>query len=253
MAAAAPAVSRPLYPPQSPYELKCAIEDVPGISLATAAVLHKMVRRGHHGVVEISVRSLTAARGKKNRSWTHQCMKEGRRLLGDGLQILRGRPGRTFRYRFDLERIRAKKPGYKPRQMKLPKPFLPPAFQMVQASFVPTRKLTPIAAPELMKREGYQWPLPPELTPEQRDRWGKFFGHLRQAINPHTFSTWFAPMIPYVVESDCLVVHVASRIFVKRLTEHHGNAIQDALSAAGMATARLEFRCRDEAPPGAGV
>jgi hypothetical protein len=248
MAAAAPAVSKFPYPTQSPWDLRCAIEDVPGISLATVAVLHKMVRKGRHGVVEISVRQLTAARGKNNRSWTHYCMKQGRRLLGDGLQILKGRPGKTFKYRFDLEKIREKKPGYKPRQMKLPRPFLPPVFQMVQAAFVPAARPAPIG--ELSTRQGYEWPTPPKFTPEQSARWEKFFGHLRETINPHTFSTWFAPMVPYAVKSDRLVVRVPSRIFVRRLTEHHGNAIQAGLSAAGMAEACLEFLCRDESPPG---
>jgi hypothetical protein len=248
MAAAAPAVS--FYPPQSPWDLRCAIEDVPGISLATVAVLHKMVRKGRHGVVEISVRNLTAARGKKNRSWTHQCMKEGRRLLGDGLQVLRGKPGKTFKYRFDLEKIREKKPGYRPKQLKPRQPVHPPVFQMVEARFIPASKPAPIG--DLSARQTYQWPAPPELTPEQSNRWGKFFGHLRNTVNPHTFSTWFGPMVPYIVESDCLMVLVPNRIFVRRLTETHGNVIQAGLAAAGMGAARLDFRCRDEAPPPTG-
>src|SRR3989304_9671749 len=76
--------------------------------------------------------------------------------------------------------------------------------------------------------------------------WERILQHMERRVNPHSFTTWFAPTKQEGTDANGkLTVRVPSRPFRKRLTETYGELLQAVLVEVGMPDTQVEFVCAE--------
>jgi chromosomal replication initiator protein len=75
--------------------------------------------------------------------------------------------------------------------------------------------------------------------------WETILQHMERRVNPHSFTTWFAPTRQEAGDESKLTVRVPSRPFRKRLTETYGELLKAVLVEVGMPDLQLDFVCAE--------
>lgn len=94
-------------------------------------------------------------------------------------------------------------------------------------------------------------PEPPRSSsdPAVPATWEKIRAKLRATIKPDLWKVWIETIVPLRFEDDgaCIVIMSPHRAHAEWLMENHGNAVREAVEAAGLAAFKVEFP--DSPPP----
>ncbi len=90
--------------------------------------------------------------------------------------------------------------------------------------------------------------------PAAMNTWDQILRNIEGQLNPHSFTTWFAPARQEESQNGTIVIHVPSRPHKKRLTQTYHELLQATLTKMGIAQTKLDFVCpEDRAAPAQSV